>query len=264
MDVDLETLMGLADAADAETLPRWRSASLTHETKDDGSPVTAGDRAAEAALLEEIGRHFPGAGFLGEETGEVGGSAGRRWIVDGIDGTGSFIAGREEWSTLIALVVDSVPVAGIVSAPALGARWWAAGGVANRTTASGESTELRVSGVGALDGDRLASWPPVSHVRSLALQEPAERLEDFTGAHSGIRPSQGAGVPNGAMLVAEGRYDAFVLFGGGPWDHAAPAAIVAAAGGRFSDLDGSTALTSGVGVYSNGHVHDELLDRLAG
>lgn len=263
MDVDRETLMSLADAADAETLSRWRSASLTHETKGDGSPVTEADRAAEAAVLRAVDESSPGDGFLGEETGRLRPHARRQWIVDGIDGTRSFIAGRQEWSTMIALVVGGLPVGGVVTAPAIDGRWWTAGGRGYRGRTTGTSSELRVSGTAQLTPDGLASWPPAARART-QLRTHAERLEAFAGTHTGTRPSQGAGVPNGAMLVAEGRRDAFVLFGGGAWDHAAPAAIVAAAGGRFSDLDGSTALTSGVGVYTNGRVHDELLDRLTG
>ena len=255
--------MRLADAADAQTLPVWRSSSLTQEIKADGTPVTAADRAAEAAVLRAIDERFRGDGFLGEETGQLGPRASRQWIVDGIDGTGSFIAGRPEWSTLIAITVDGVPAAGVVTAPAIGSRWVTTGHRAHRHDADGNSSELRVSDTTQLEPQKIASWPPASRARPHLLA-PAERLEAITGAHSGVRPSQGAGVPNGAMLVAEGRCDAFVLFGGGPWDHAAPAAIVTAAGGRFSDLDGSAALTSGVGVYTNGAVHDALLDRLAG
>ncbi|MEM7286682.1 MAG: inositol monophosphatase family protein, partial [Actinomycetota bacterium] len=132
MAVDKATLMALADVADAQTLPLWRSTSLTHETKEDGSPVTDADRAAEAALLDALRERFPDDGFLGEETGPRRPGAPRRWVVDGIDGTGSFIAGHEEWSTLIAAVVDAVAVAGVVSGPAIGTRWWTTGGVAHR------------------------------------------------------------------------------------------------------------------------------------
>ena len=106
---------------------------------------------------------------------------------------------------------------------------------------------------------RVMSWPTVDdrpQFRPLAT-----RLAEI-GGESPERPSWGAGVPNGAMLVAEGRVDAFVFFAGQIWDHAAPAAVVRAAGGGFSGLDGTDALTTGGGIYTNGHIHDQLLDHL--
>ena len=262
--VDVATLSVLAGLADQVTLPAWEQGDAAWQTKADQSPVTETDRAAELAVRSATTQRFPDDGFLGEEIGGHRPDARRRWVVDGIDGTASFIAGHQEWSTLIAAVVEGIPVAGIVTAPALNRRWLAAtSGTAQLVGPGPRMTELRVAETSHLQPGRIASWPPAERAPA-HLGVAARRLEGITGPHTGRRPSQGQAVPNGAMLVADGRLDAFVLFGGGEWDHAAPASVVTAAGGRFSDLSGSPSLASGVGVYSNGRVHDAMIERLSG
>ena len=262
--VDVATLSTLAALADQVTLPVWQQGDTTWETKADRSPVTETDRAAELAIRRATDEWFPDDGFLGEEIGAHRPGARRRWIVDGIDGTSAFIAGHQEWSTLIGAVVDGVPVAGMVTAPALNRRWFTAGsGTAQRAGPGRRSTALSVAETSDLEPSRVASWPPADQAPG-HLAGAARRFEGLLGPHSGQRPSRHRDVPNGAMLVAEGRLDAFVLFGGGEWDHAAPAAVVTAAGGRFSDLSGSRSLVAGAGVYSNGRIHDALIELLAG
>ncbi len=275
----------MAEAADELTRPAWRSPDLVVEYKDDGSPVTPVDRAVEEALLAIVTGSGNGDGFLGEEVGAHPGSSGRTWIVDGIDGTGNFAAGRPNWSTLIALVVDGLPVAGAATSPAIGRRWSTAahgvvleerpapsvdgaagpaGGSAGRPGQSSEPTvtrDLSVSTTDELDGARIAVWPPdADAVRRLGEAHPA--LLDLVGTPRSSSQLVDERLAHGAVPVIDGRLDAMVAFSGGAWDHAGPAALVRAAGGHFSAVDGSPALDTRSGVYSNGRIHDRLLDLL--
>ncbi|MEM9563283.1 MAG: inositol monophosphatase family protein [Actinomycetota bacterium] len=282
-DDDRELLRRMAEAADELTRPAWRTPDLEVEYKDDGSPVTPVDRAVEEALLALVSDAGHADGFLGEEVGAHPGSSGRTWVVDGIDGTGNFVAGRPNWSTLIALVVDGVPVVGAATSPALGRRWsTSASGVVleERPTptddgagagASGDATggrlevtatlELSVSSTDELDGARIAVWPPdVEAVQRLGEGYPA--LFQLVGTPRSSSQLVGEKLSHGAIPVVDGRLDAMVAFSGGAWDHAGPAALVRAAGGRFTAIDGSPALDTRTGVYSNGRIHDRLLDLL--
>ncbi|MHB8340606.1 MAG: inositol monophosphatase family protein, partial [Mycobacteriales bacterium] len=146
MNTDLALALALADAADRVTLARFGALDLVVDAKPDHTPVTDADRAVEQRLRELLAAERPGDAVLGEEYGAAGVGA-RRWILDPIDGTKNFLRGVPVWATLIALEVDGAVTTGVVSAPALGRRWWAA------------------RGQGAYrDGQRLA----VSSVRELA------------------------------------------------------------------------------------------------
>jgi histidinol-phosphatase len=122
---DLRFAQHLADAADEITRGYVGEEVPGAETKPDGTPATHVDLEVEATLLAIVERERPDDGFLGEEVGFAR-QGPRRWIVDGIDGTAAFVAGRAEWSTLIALDDRGRSTVGVVSAPALGRRWWAA------------------------------------------------------------------------------------------------------------------------------------------
>src|SRR5205823_11205530 len=126
VDADLRYALELADAADALTLPRFRATDLRVETKPDLTPVTDADHAVERMVRERVARDRPGEGVLGEEEGDDGGAV--RWIVDPIDGTRNYLRGIPIWATLVALERDGEVVVGVVSAPALGRRWWASRG----------------------------------------------------------------------------------------------------------------------------------------
>ena len=191
MDADLEFALSLADDADALTLARFRAADLRVETKADLTPVTDADRAVERALRERVAAERPGEGVFGEEEGDAGAASSRaRWIVDPIDGTRNFSRGIPVWATLLALERDGELVLGVVSAPALARRWWAARG----TGAFANSERIGVSQVRTL-ADASVSC---SEAHDLALLEPhvwhARGLGDFW-QH---------------VLVAEGSLDAAV------------------------------------------------------
>ena len=127
-------------------MARFRATDLVVETKPDLTPVSESDRAVESMIRERLAADRPDDAIVGEEFGAEGDAA-RRWIVDPIDGTKSFVRGVPVWATLLALEVDDVMSVGVVSAPALGRRWWAAKG--SGAFANGEP--IRVSQVGAIE-----------------------------------------------------------------------------------------------------------------
>ena len=238
---DLAFALRLADAADALTVPRFRSADLRVETKPDLTPVTDADRAVERAIRELVASERSGEGVFGEEEGDDGG--GVRWIVDPIDGTRNFLRGLPVWATLVALEHDGGVVCAVASAPALGCRWWAAAGEG----AWRDGEQIHVSAVERLADAAVAC----TYARDLAAVEPrvwhARGLGDFW-QH---------------VLVAEGALDGAVDAHLEVWDFSAVGLIVAEAGGRTGGLDGGAARANEQFVSSNGLVHDELLVALS-
>ena len=142
MGTDLELALQLADAADALSLSRFRT-GIAFETKPDLTPVTEADRAVEAEIRSMLADARPEDAVLGEEQGGSG-NASRRWIVDPIDGTRNYARGVPVWATLVALEESGTVTLGVVSAPALGRRWWAERG--EGAFANGE--RIGVSSVG--------------------------------------------------------------------------------------------------------------------
>ena len=254
-EADLALAQRLADVADGIALRDFTGKPLVFTEKPDGSPVTETDPEIEAALRAIVAEERPGDGFLGEEVGATG-SGPRRWVVDGIDGTIEFVAGRRGWSTEIAREVDGEIVVGVCTSPALPLRTWAhrGGGTAGR--ARGAPAPRRVSATASLAGARLSTIAPVDVLDGEALAL-AKRL--LAGC-AYVEP-----VRHCAVLVAEGVIDLGLQLGGGPWDYAALALIVEEAGGRFSDLDGRVRVDGGgPRLFSNGLLHDEALTRLNG
>lgn len=255
---EMALLRRLADLADGISADAFVRGDYAVATKADGSPVTDVDLAIEQRLRDELRQALPADAFEGEEVGFVGGTSGRTWIVDGIDGTVAFASGRPEWSTLIAVVEDEVGVGGVITSPALGRRWWARpGGGALMTLEDGGEQTLHVSDGEHVEFDRLASWPPAPTLVG-PMHERAMRLARIAG-ETFVRPSWGRQVPHGAVLVATGVLDGFALFGGGPWDHAAAQALVEGAGGAFTDLTGARTVCGSGGLYTNGRIHADLV-----
>jgi histidinol-phosphatase len=240
-DLALALALELADAADAISLAHFRS-DLVVERKADATPVTVADRGVEAELRRCIAAARPEDAVLGEELGAEG-EGGRRWILDPIDGTRNYTRGIPVWATLVALVVDGVVELGVVSAPALGRRWWAARG--EGAFANGDP--IRVSAVSRVE-DAVLSFPLDQPLPALASRAWHVRGFGDFWAH---------------MLVAEGAVDGAVdAVGVSPWDLAAVQVIVEEAGGRFSDFAGEPRYDSGTAVASNGLLHEELLEAL--
>jgi histidinol-phosphatase len=251
MNRDLRLALELADAADAITVPRFRSPDLLVHTKPDLTPVSAADRAVEQELRRLLNLHRPGDGVLGEEYGETPAGE-RRWIIDPIDGTANYVRGIPVWATLIALEEAGDLVLGIVSAPLLRRRWWAARGAG----AWGNATSLRVSAVEHL-ADAQLSYPAQVTFEECGCGPQGEALSRL------CRRTRGFGDFWMYMLVAEGGVDLAVDPIASLWDLAAPRVIVEEAGGRFTDFAGAPRADGGNGVASNGLIHDEALAVLA-
>lgn len=256
---DLRLAHVLADAADAATMDRFKALDLKVETKPDMTPVSEADKSAEELIRGNLQRARPRDAVLGEEYG-IEGTGPRRWVIDPIDGTKNYVRGVPVWATLISLMVAGEggyePVVGVVSAPALARRWWAAkGGGAYSGRSLSSATRLRVSKVSRV-GD--ASF---AH-SSLKGWEEQGRLDGFLDLTRACWRTRGYGDFWPYMMVAEGSVDMCAEPELSLWDMAAPAIIVQEAGGRFTGLDGRSGPHSGNAAASNGVLHEELLGYL--
>jgi histidinol-phosphatase len=238
---DLRFAHELADAADAITLPRFRARDLHVETKADLTPVSEADRRGEEAIRELVASSGRGEGVLGEELGDDGRAT--RWIVDPIDGTMNYVRGIPVWATLLALEHEGQVEVGLVSAPALGRRWWA----------------VRSEGAWA-DGERCR----VSRI---------DRIEDCAASTTSPRemPPGWAEVVRRAWairglsdfwqycLVAEGALDVGADPVVAAWDYPAVRLLVEEAGGRCSTFDGRSPGAEESFVSTNGTLHDAVV-----
>jgi histidinol-phosphatase len=256
---DLALTHVLADTADSISMARFRAQDLRVTSKPDLSPVTDADEAVEKALRATLGRTRPRDGVLGEEFGLSAAAAGpsqRQWVIDPIDATKNFVRGVPIWATLIALMDGNEPVVGMVTAPALNRRWWAAKGLgayAGRHTAA--ATPIRVSGVARL-GDASFCYS------SLSGWEEAGRLDAMLELTRRAWRSRAYGDFYGYMLVAEGAVDVMVEPELSLWDIAALIPVVTEAGGSFTDLSGRPGPGGGSAIATNGKLQDEILKRL--
>jgi histidinol-phosphatase len=253
MSTDLTLALQAANVADRITLSYFRQATLAVETKTDQSPVTEADRATEAAIRGAIAGAHPGDAVLGEEMGSSG-SGHRRWLVDPIDGTVNYVRGIPVWATLIGLEVDGSMELGVVSAPALGRRWWAQRGHGAYAGALGEPrSRLAVSAVtklseAGLSGASLAHFPDPQVVVELSLRVKRDRAYGDFWSH---------------MLVAEGCCDIGLDPIVSVWDIAPLQVIVEEAGGKFTDFSGNRRVDGGNAVSTNGLLHEEVLALLS-
>jgi histidinol-phosphatase len=254
---DLALARRLADAADAISLDRFGASDLVVTSKPDLTPVSDADTAVERAIRDVLAVERPDDAVSGEEF-ESTGSGPRRWVIDPIDGTKSFVRGVPVWATLIALLEDGVARVGVVSAPALARRWWAAPGLGAWAVAPGapEPRRLAVSGVGTL-ADASLSYASLGGWNDLGLREQFIALTDR------VWRTRGYGDFWSYMLVAEGAADLAAEPELSLWDMAALAPIVTEAGGRFTGLDGVDGVQQGNAAASNGLLHAELLAALS-
>ena len=244
MNADLSFGLSLADAADAITLARFRALDLHVETKPDRTPVSEADRAAEQAIRSLVAASGRGEGVLGEEFGDESGEA--TWIVDPIDGTKNYVRGIPVWATLLALVRGGDTVAAVVSAPALGRRWWAVRGGG----AFADGAPCRVSGVSRIE-DAVASTTSSHGMEAgwaaLAATAYADRGFGDFWQH---------------CLVAEGAVDAACDPVANLWDFAAVQLLVEEAGGRCTTFAGAPPAHGNSFLSSNGLVHDGVVSLL--
>jgi len=229
----------LARLTGGVALQHYRS-SLRVERKADGSPVTAADRAAEQAARAWVRERFPDDGVLGEEFGEERAGASRRWIIDPIDGTKSFVRGVPLWGSLVALCEGETVLAGaaffpvvdelVVAAPAAGC-WWngrrcSVSGVSELSAATAVTTDERFR----RHPERRAAW---------------ERLG------SCVDVARSWGDCFGYLLVATGRAEVMCDPELSPWDAAALQPIVVEAGGVFTDWSGRPTAFGGSAIATN-------------
>ncbi|QLL08739.1 histidinol-phosphatase [Mycobacterium vicinigordonae] len=253
---DLEFALELADRADELTRARFGAIDLRVETKPDLTPVTDADRAVESELREAIAVGRRGDDVLGEEFGGTAAFTGRQWIIDPIDGTKNFVRGVPVWATLIALLQDGVPIVGVVSAPALRRRWWAAHrGGAYAAVDGGQPRRLSVSAVAELDSASL-SFSSLSGWAQLGLRDRFVRLTDA------VWRVRGYGDFLSYCLLAEGAVDIAAEPEVSVWDLAALDVLVREAGGQFTSLDGTAGPHGGSAVASNGVLHERVLNLL--
>ena len=263
---DLEFALSLADLADRLTTDRFRAVDLAVSAKPDRTPVTEADQAVERAIAEHVRSHRPGDAMLGEEYGTFGDVTGRCWVVDPIDGTANYLRGVPVWATLIGLLEAGTPVLGVVTAPAMGRRWWADTRLAANNRAFTQDVDGRVRPL------------RTSHVRDLAhaslsysdrLGWPEGGLDALAGA---VWRTRAYGDFYSHVLVAEGAVDVAVEPALAVWDVAALVPLVQAAGGittgtRGAEViewhDGRPAVQAGL-VSSNGALHSATTAYLHG
>lgn len=235
-DSDIALANALADAAGKAILPFFR-ARYEIETKADASPVTEADKAAELAMRALIEKTCPKDGIIGEEFGTVREGAARQWVLDPIDGTRSFIAGRPIFGTLIALLQDGWPVLGLIDQPINGERW--VGAMGRPTLFNGKPTRTRRCR--SLDEAILASSGPQYF--------PGHSAEHFSILGGQCRDTIWGGDCYNYALLASGHIDIVVEAGLKLYDLAALVPVVEGAGGRMCDWSGEP-----LSDASDGHV----------
>lgn len=252
---DLRLAHIMADDADSLAMNRFKAQDLKFSSKPDNSPVTEADTAVETSLRRTLSRTRPRDSIVGEELGSSGESP-RRWIIDPIDGTKNYLRGVPVWATLIALEVHGEVVASVVSAPALGRRWWASkdgGAFTGRNILN--ATQLHVSRVeriadSSLSYSSIDGWVETSRGQGFVnLMRDAWRTRAYGDFWS-------------YMLVAEGAVDVATEPELELYDMAALDIIVREAGGRFTNLDGVDGVGGPGAVATNGLLHDEVLTYL--
>ena len=245
---DLALAHELADIADAIALPRFMAQDLQVETKPDDSPVTDADRATELAIKTKLAEARPNDALIGEEFGSTGAGS-RTWIIDPIDGTANFMRGVPVWATLIALAVDGKPVVSVVSAPAMGRRWWAAPQLGAHTRdIDGTERGIRVSNIAD------AAHASISY-NNLRLWDASGKLGQLVEFSRTLWRTRAYGDFWSYMLLAEGSVDIVAEHDLKIYDIAALVPIVEQAGGKLTALEGPlTAETSSV-LATNGKLH---------
>jgi histidinol-phosphatase len=244
---ELDFALRIADMADTLTLPHYTNRSFSLDWKANRTEVTEADRDTESAIAALVAVERPDHGLFGEEHGLVGNlDSPWRWIIDPIDGTSNFVRGIPVWATLIALThVELGAVVGVVSAPAMGHRWWAAKGLG----AYADGRRCQVSTVSKLDEAQVCitfskGWDDLGLTHKLVeLQQRSYRARGFGDFWQ-------------HMLVAEGAVDLAVdAVGVQPYDLAAVMVVVEEAGGTFTDRLGERTFANNTAISSNGHLH---------
>ena len=253
---DLRLAHVLADQADSITMARFKASDLKVSAKPDLTEVTDADTAVEDAIRAMLSRTRPRDAVHGEERDDSGWGP-RRWVIDPIDGTANFVRGVPVWATLIGLMVGDEVVAGVVSAPALSRRWWAAkGGGAFTGRSLLQGVPCRTSGVASIEDASLS-------YSSIHGWVDSGRGQQFVDLMRECWRTRAYGDFWSYMLVAEGAVDVAAEPELALHDMAALVPIVTEAGGRFTNLDGSPGPHGPGAIATNGLLHEEMVDRLA-
>jgi len=249
---DLRLAHLLADDADSITMSRFKALDLHVTSKPDLTPVSDADTAVEEAIRRTLGRARPRDAVHGEEMADTGWGP-RRWVVDPIDGTKNFVRGVPVWATLIALMINDEVAVGVVSAPALGRRWWAStGGGAYAGKSLMSASAIHVSDIASIE-DASLSYSEISEWVE------AGQGQQFVDLLRSCWRTRAYGDFWSYMLVAEGAVDIATepdLF---VYDMAALDVIVREAGGVFTSLDGEPGPMGGSALATNGKLHDQAL-----
>ena len=254
-DDDLRLAHVIADQVDGMTMSRFKSQDLRVETKPDLTPVTDADKTAEEIVRGQLSRARPRDAVHGEEMGDTGHGP-RRWVIDPIDGTKNFVRGVPVWATLIGLLDGDQVVLGLVSAPALGRRWWAAQGSGAWTGKSlAAASQLHVSGVDRLEDASLS-------YSSLGGWEERGQLDAFLDLSRRTWRTRAYGDFWSHVLVAEGAVDLSAEPELALHDMAALVPIVTEAGGMFTSIRGVPGPFGGSALVSNGKLHQAALEYL--
>jgi histidinol-phosphatase len=247
---ELAVALRAAEEAGRFALGHFKT-SLTVERKADASPVTIADRGAEERLRRALGAAFPHDGILGEELGETSGTSGRRWVIDPVDGTQSFIRGVPLWGVLVGLEDGGECVVGVLALPALGETLSAARGAG----AFMNGTRARVSTTPLADATILSSDASPRHF--------GDKHAGFTRLLARSGRHRGWGDCYGYALVATGRAEVMLDPLLNPWDAAAVKPIIEEAGGAFCAWDGVSTIHGGSGLAMPAALRDEVLAALA-
>jgi histidinol-phosphatase len=261
---DLAVALTLAAEADLISIDRYRAQDLDVQLKPDRTQVTDGDTRVERMIRDHLAAARPDDAILGEEFGSTGvdpdpgeHASSRTWVIDPIDGTANFVRGVPIWGTLISLVIDGVPQVGVVSAPALDRRWWAATGhgawlqQGTQTHGTEPARRIQVSRIddlaeATLSYNSLKGWVDAGATdQLLALSAAVGRTRAFGDLWS-------------YMLLAEGAIDIAAEFDLKPWDIAALVPIIREAGGTATTIDGGEGIDAGTLLATNGALHESV------
>jgi histidinol-phosphatase len=252
---DLVIAHQLADLADQITMTKFLSSDLKVETKPDLTPVTEVDRGVEQIMREHLAKLLPNDSVLGEEFGRTGESS-RCWVIDPIDGTKNYVRGVPVWASLITLQNEGESIVGVVSAPALGRRWWAVKGSGAFVGSSEHSgtigRKLSVSGVSRLVDASIS-------FSDLSLSSSHPQAAGFSNLANQVWRVRGYGDFWQHCLVAEGALDIAAEPEVALWDLAPLSVIVTEAGGRFTGLNSIAGPAQGSALASNALLHEAAL-----
>jgi histidinol-phosphatase len=243
------------DYADGVALQHFRR-DLAIETKPDRSYVTVADQGIEREIRARIEARYPEHGLIGEEYGNTALDAVTRWYIDPIDGTHNFIRGVPLFGTLLAVEHEGEIQAGMISAPAMHQRWWAARGLgAFHRDIDGSVRQIHTSGVSSIEDAQILYGSRRENVASGVMPGFDQLIEDAWRA-------RGFGDFWGYALLAEGCGEAMLETMMKPWDLAAPQIVIEEAGGRVTDALGERRIDATSFVATNGILHEAVLERI--